>query len=143
MKGVGLSSRDIWTLAIVVVGVVVMWTSRRLSKEEDKDVPKAEERICSQRTNPERRRRRRIFSNSTNASLGFLPFVGRRRRRRRREWCCACKTRAESRSKVPTNASFKERAMCCACVCATKSKVEENFENCFFFPFLNDFRVVL
>ena len=143
MKGVGLSSRDIWTLAIVVVGVVVMWTSRRLSKEEDKDVPKAEERICSQRTNPERRRRRRIFSNSTNASLGFLPFVGRRRRRRRREWCCACKTRAESRSKVPTNASFKERAMCCACVRATKSKVEENFENCFFFPFLNDFRVVL
>mgnify|MGYP004247741663 FL=1 len=135
MKGVGLSSRDIWTLAIVVVGVVVMWTSRRLSKEEDKDVPKAEERICSQRTNPERRRRRRIFSNSTNASLGFLPFVGRRRRRRRREWCCACKTRAESRSKVPTNASFKERAMCCACVCATKSKVEENFENCFFFSF--------
>ena len=143
MKGVGLSSRDIWTLAIVVVGVVVMWTSRRLSKEEDKDVPKAEERICSQRTNPERRRRRRIFSNSTNASLGFLPFGRRRRRRRRREWCCACKTRAESRSKVPTNASFKERAMCCACVCATKSKVEENFENCFFFPFLNDFRVVL
>ena len=55
----------------------------------------------------------------------------------------ACKTRAESLSKVPTNASFKERAMCCACVCATKSKVEENFENCFFFPFLNDFRVVL
>ena len=53
MKGVGLSSRDIWTLAIVVVGVVVMWTSRRLSKEEDKDVPKAEERICSQRTNEE------------------------------------------------------------------------------------------
>ena len=144
MKGVGLSSRDIWTLAIVVVGVVVMWTSRRLSKEEDKDVPKAEERICSQRTNPERRRRRRIFSNSTNASLGFLPFGRRRRRRRRRrEWCCACKTRAESLSKVPTNASFKERAMCCACVCATKSKVEENFENCFFFPFLNDFRVVL
>ena len=142
MKGVGLSSRDIWTLAIVVVGVVVMWTSRRLSKEEDKDVPKAEERICSQRTNPERRRR--IFSNSTNASLGFLPFGRRRRRRRRRrEWCCACKTRAESLSKVPTNASFKERAMCCACVCATKSKVEENFENCFFFPFLNDFRVVL
>ena len=54
MKGVGLSSRDIWTLAIVVVGVVVMWTSRRLSKEEDKDVPKAEERICSQRTNPQK-----------------------------------------------------------------------------------------
>ena len=143
MKGVGLSSRDIWTLAIVVVGVVVMWTSRRLSKEEDKDVPKAEERICSQRTNPERRRRRRIFSNSTNASLGFLPFGRRRRRRRRREWCCACKTRAESRSKVPTNASFKERAMCCACVCATKSKVEKSLKTVFFFPFLNDFRVVL
>ena len=54
MKGVGLPSRDdIWTLAIVV-GVVVMWTSRRLSKEEDKDVPKAEERICSQRTNPQK-----------------------------------------------------------------------------------------
>ena len=54
MKGVGLSSRDIWTLAIVVVVGVVMWTSRRLSKEEDKDVPKAEERICSQRTNPQK-----------------------------------------------------------------------------------------
>ena len=53
MKGVGLPSRDIWTLAIVVV-VVVIWTSRRLSKEEDKDVPKAEERICSQRTNPQK-----------------------------------------------------------------------------------------
>ena len=50
MKGVGLPSRDdIWMLPIVVV---VIWTSRRLSKEEDKDVPKAEERICSQRTNP-------------------------------------------------------------------------------------------
>ena len=53
MKGVGLPSRDIWMLAIVVV-VVVIWTSRRLSKEEDKDVPKAEERICSQRTNPQK-----------------------------------------------------------------------------------------
>ena len=52
MKGVGLPSRDdIWMLAIVVV---VIWTSRRLSKEEDKDVPKAEERICSQRTNPQK-----------------------------------------------------------------------------------------
>ena len=52
MKGVGLPSRDdIWMLAIVIV---VIWTSRRLSKEEDKDVPKAEERICSQRTNPQK-----------------------------------------------------------------------------------------
>ena len=142
MKGVGLPSRDIWTLAIVVV-VVVMWTSRRLSKEEDKDVPKAEERICSQRTNPQKEEEE-YFPIPQMRLSDFFPLEEEEDEEDDDDESDVVRAkRGPSRSKVPTNASFKERAMCCACVCATKSKVEENFENCFFFPFLNDFRVVL